>query len=57
MLSAILAFLLSLAPLAQISPLAFEVRAPQNLLFGKGATTGATYYDVVITRQPLSGVR
>jgi hypothetical protein len=56
MLSAILSFLLSLSPLAQTSPLAFEVRAPQNLLLGKGETTGATYYDVIVTRQPPSGV-
>src|SRR5688572_11549445 len=56
MLSAILSFLLSLSPLAQTGPLAFEVRAPQNLLLGKGETTGATYYDVIVTRQPPSGV-
>src|SRR5262245_61699245 len=56
MLSAIFSILLSLSPMMQASPLAYEVRAPQNLLLGKGETSGATYYDVVVTRQPTSGV-
>ncbi len=34
----------------------YDIRARQNLLMGKGATSGSPYYDVVITRQPTSGV-
>jgi hypothetical protein len=57
MLSMILSFLMSLGPLAQdTSPLAFEVRVPDSAIFGKGESTGRTYYDVVVTRQPASGI-
>jgi hypothetical protein len=34
----------------------FEVRAKENLIFGKGEKSGTTYYDVVITQQPAAGV-
>jgi hypothetical protein len=34
----------------------FDVRAKQNLLLGRGEVTGRDYYDVVITKQPTSGV-
>jgi hypothetical protein len=34
----------------------FDIRAKQTLLMGKGATSGLSYYDVVITRDPMSGV-
>ena len=34
----------------------FEIRARQNLLMGKGEASGKPYYDVVITRDPGSGV-
>src|ERR1051326_1975060 len=34
----------------------FEIRARQALLMGKGAMTGLSYYDVVITRQPTDGI-
>src|SRR5438552_18778822 len=34
----------------------YDVRARQNLLMGKGASSGSPYYDVIITRQPTSGV-
>lgn len=50
MVSVFLALLLAL----QITP--FDVRAKENLVFGKGEKTGTTYYDVVITQQPAAGV-
>lgn len=34
----------------------FDVRARPNLLFGKGESSKADYWDVVITRQPRDGV-
>jgi hypothetical protein len=34
----------------------FEIRAKENLLLGKGEKTAGPYYDVIITRQPDSGV-
>ena len=34
----------------------FAMRAPANLLFGSGASTGRQYYDVPITGQPSAGV-
>jgi len=34
----------------------FDIRAKDTLILGKGAPSGATYYDVPITRQPTSGV-
>ena len=40
----------------QALPIPFDIRARQNLLMGKGATTGRLYYDVVITRQPTQGI-
>ncbi|HEX4998054.1 MAG TPA: hypothetical protein VFY29_07510 [Terriglobia bacterium] len=40
----------------QGSPLPFDVRARQELLFGKGQGEEGSYYDVVITRQPEEGV-
>jgi hypothetical protein len=36
--------------------LQFDVRARQNLLLGKGEQSGREYYDVIITKQPTSGV-
>lgn len=54
MVSLWVSLLLALAPLGQESQ--FDIRARQNLLLGKGEKTGAGYYDVVITRQPSSGV-
>src|SRR5438105_1163203 len=57
MIALLLSVLFAAAPLAQNSPaIPFEVRARQNLLMGKGATTGSPYYDVVITRQPTQGI-
>ena len=40
----------------QNAQLAYEVRADASRLFGKGQTSGLEYYDVVITRQPNSGI-
>ena len=59
MISAIISLLLAFTPFAQDKDridIPFEVRTRQNLLMGKGGTTGAQYYDVVITRQPNAGV-
>jgi hypothetical protein len=57
MISAIISFVLALTPFAQeAKDLQFDVRARQNLLMGKGESSGSSYYDVVITRQPNAGV-
>ena len=56
MLGTLLAFLMALSPLAQQAELKFDNRAAEKLLLGKGQTTGRSYYDVVITRQPTSGI-
>ena len=57
MTAILISFLLGLASFAQNSnPVPFDVRARQNLLMGRGATTDRLYYDVVITRQPSAGV-
>ena len=59
MLATVVSLLMLLTPQAQEqlnAPLAFEVRAAANRLFGKGQTTGFQYYDVPITRQPGSGI-
>lgn len=57
MITTLLSMLLALAPFAQEGKdLQFDVRARQNLLMGKGANSGAAYYDVVITHQPNAGV-
>jgi len=50
MVSVFLALLMAL----QSTP--FDVRAKENLIFGKGEKSGTTYYDVVITQQPAAGV-
>src|ERR1041385_9121072 len=57
MILMLISMLLAWTPFAQeAKSIDFEVRAKPNLLMGKGATTGMAYYDVVITRQPTSGV-
>jgi hypothetical protein len=57
MITALISMLLALTPFAQqAQDLQFEVRARQNLLMGKGGTSGQSYYDVVITSQPSAGV-
>ena len=53
----LISMLLAWTPFAQeAKKIDFDIRAKQSLLMGKGATTGRDYYDVVITRQPTSGV-
>jgi hypothetical protein len=57
MIALVLSLIFSWMPLAQQAlPIPFDIRARQNLLMGKGATTGRLYYDVVITRQPTQGI-
>lgn len=58
MFSLIISMLLALTPFGQeaAKEAQFDVRAKANLLVGKGEKTGSDYYDVVITRQPTSGV-
>src|SRR5262245_60247716 len=51
-----LLMLLSVFRLPQGEPLPFEMRARPELQFGKGETTSASYYDVVVTRQADAGV-
>jgi len=57
MLLFLMSMLLAWTPFAQeAKDIGLDVRAKQNLLMGRGMTTGRPYYDVVITRQPTSGV-
>jgi hypothetical protein len=57
MILTLISVLLAWAPLAQeAKAIDFEIRAKQNLLMGKGETTGRPYYDVVITKQPTAGI-
>src|SRR5678815_879149 len=58
MLATVLSILMFLSPVArqQNSQLLYDVRASDTLLMGKGKTSNLAYYDVVITRQPNSGV-
>src|SRR3989475_9899124 len=57
MISLLISMLLGWIPLAQDGKdIAFDIRARQTLLMGKGAASGSTYYDVVITRQPTQGI-
>jgi hypothetical protein len=46
-----------LTPLGlQNAKLKWDNRAAEKLLMGKGQTSGASYYDVIITRQPTDGI-
>jgi hypothetical protein len=58
MLSTVVSLLMLFMPLAQQqnAQLLYEIRASPALTMGKGVTSGRTYYDVAITRQPNSGV-
>jgi len=58
MISLLISMLLAWTPFApqEGKDIPFEVRARQTLLMGKGVTSGSTYYDVVITRQPTQGI-
>jgi hypothetical protein len=57
MILMLISMLLAWTPFAQeLKDIGFDVRAKQNLIMGKGADTNRSYYDVVITRDPVSGV-
>jgi len=57
MILALISMLLAWTPFVQEGKdVAFDIRAKQTLLMGKGASTGRSYYDVVITKDPVSGV-
>ena len=59
MIALVLSLIFAWTPFAQEAPpipIPFDIRARQNLLMGKGVTTGRLYYDVVITRQPTQGI-
>jgi hypothetical protein len=57
MILTLMSMLLAWTPFVQdAKDINFDIRAKQNLLMGKGATTGKVYYDVVVTRDPVSGV-
>src|SRR5438094_2406834 len=57
MISLLISMLLAWTPFAQEGKdIPFDIRARQNLLMGKGGTSGALYYDVVISRQPTQGI-
>src|SRR5438034_7749584 len=57
MISLLISVLLAWTPFAQeVKDIPFDIRARQNLLMGKGGTSGSLYYDVVITRQPTQGI-
>jgi hypothetical protein len=59
MVAMLLSVILSMFPMSQSSagnPLPFEIRAKDSLIQGKGQTSGETYYDVVVTKQPADGV-
>src|SRR5439155_3756402 len=57
MILMLISMLLAWTPFAQeLKSVDFDIRAKQSLLMGKGATTGRSYYDVVITKDPTSGV-
>jgi len=57
MILMLISMLLAWTPFAQeVKDIAFEIRAKQSLLMGKGAVSGRPYYDVVVTTQPTAGV-
>jgi hypothetical protein len=57
MLLFVMSLLLAWTPFAQeAKDIGLDVRAKDNLLMGRGKTSGRSYYDVVITRQPTAGV-
>jgi hypothetical protein len=57
MILMLISMLLAWTPFVQeLKDIGFDVRAKQSLLMGKGATSNRSYYDVVITKDPVSGV-
>ena len=58
MIAMLLSLVMAMVPLAQTqgAALPFDVRAKESLVLGKGAQSGETYYDVVVTREASDGV-
>jgi hypothetical protein len=63
MILTLISMLLAWSPLAQelrqpqeLKEVPFDIRARPTLVMGKGAMSGRTYYDVVITKDPAAGV-
>ena len=56
MLAGIVSLLMLFTPLAQQAQLRYEIRAAESRMLGKGQTSGRPYYDLVVTRQPNSGI-
>jgi hypothetical protein len=59
MIALLLSLLMGVVPFTQeadYQSAPFDIRSRDTLILGKGAQSGATYYDVVITRQPTLGV-
>ena len=58
MLASVVSLLMFLTPFAQQrnAELLYEIRAGESRMLGKGQTSGRPYYDVVVTRQPASGI-
>jgi hypothetical protein len=57
MILMLISTLLAWTPFVQeLKDIGFDIRAKQSLLMGKGATTGRSYYDVIITQEPTAGV-
>src|SRR5712671_3507361 len=62
MIALLLSLVMAMVPVAQTqnqnrgAVLPFDIRAKQSVIMGKGAQSGETYYDVVITKQPADGV-
>jgi hypothetical protein len=57
MIPILISLLLAWTPFVQeLKDIGFDIRAKENLLMGRGTNTGRSYYDVVITKDPTSGV-
>ena len=62
MIAMLLSLVMAMIPAAQTQSqnqgavLPFDIRAKDSLVMGKGAQSGETYYDVVVTKAPADGV-
>jgi hypothetical protein len=57
MILLLISTLLAWTPFVQeLKDIGFDIRAKQSLIMGKGAATGRSYYDVIITQDPTAGV-
>jgi hypothetical protein len=59
MIALLLSLLMAAVPFtqeAEYQSAPFDIRARDTLILGKGAQSGTTYYDVIITRTPSLGV-